>query len=57
MLDIVLSVVGRLDTQSVHSKSQIQRSNIRIQDPQTKQTVEEVITNVPDFLAVRGTIA
>ncbi|KAH6870415.1 putative oxidoreductase [Alternaria rosae] len=57
VLDIVFSVVGRLDAQSVHSNTQIQRPNIRIQDPQTKQTVKEVITDVPDFLAVRGTIA
>jgi len=57
VLDIVLSIVGRLDAQSVYSKSQIQRPNIRIQDPQTKQTVEEVTTDVPDFLAVHGTIA
>ena len=57
MLDIVLSVVGRLDAQSVHSKTQIQRPNIRIQDPQTKQTVEQVTTDVPDFLAVSGTLA
>ncbi|KAI4675057.1 uncharacterized protein J4E88_007961 [Alternaria novae-zelandiae] len=48
---------GRLDAQSVYSKSQIQRPNVRIQDPQTKQTVEEVTTDVPDFLAVHGTIA
>ncbi|KAI4712280.1 hypothetical protein J4E89_002546 [Alternaria sp. Ai002NY15] len=57
VLDIVLSVLGRLDAQSVHSRTQIQRPNIRIQDPQTKQTVEEVVTDVPDFLAVHGTIA
>jgi len=57
VLDIILSVVGRLDPQSVHSKSQIQRPNVRVLDPQTKQTVEKVVTDVPDFLAVHGTIA
>lgn len=56
VLDFVLSVVGQLDPSSIHSKTQIQRPNIRIRDSTTKQIVENATSDVPDLLSVNAAI-
>ncbi|KAG9185096.1 hypothetical protein G6011_07640 [Alternaria panax] len=56
VLDFVLSVVGRLDPPSIHSKAQIQRPDIRIRDPKTMQIVERATSDVPDLISVHATI-
>jgi hypothetical protein len=56
VLDFVLSIVGQLEAPSVQYKSQIQRSNIHMQDLETMQMVEEP-SDVTDLLCLQGTIA
>ncbi|RAR01493.1 putative oxidoreductase [Stemphylium lycopersici] len=56
VLDFVLETVGQIDAESVHSKAQIQRPDIRIRDPSTKQIVGNTISNVPDLLSFHGTL-
>jgi hypothetical protein len=57
VFDFVLSVVGELDPASVHAKAQLQRPEIRVRDPATKEVVEHMTSDVPDLLSVHGALA
>ena len=52
----MLQTVGQIDAESVHSKGQIQRPNIRIRDPSTKQIIGNTVSDVPDLLSFHGTL-
>jgi hypothetical protein len=54
VFDFVLSVTGELDPATVHAKTQLQRPNVRIRDPDTKEIVDRVTSDVPDLLSVHG---
>jgi predicted dehydrogenase len=57
VLDFVLSVTGELVPDSVHAKTQLQRPEVRIRDPKTKEFVDRVTSDVPDLLSVHGALA
>ncbi len=56
MLDFVLWTVGDLDPNSVQSKPQIQRRQIRIRDPSSGNIIETTSSDVPDLLSFHGTL-
>ncbi|KAF2030190.1 oxidoreductase [Setomelanomma holmii] len=56
VFDFVLSVVGELEDSSVRSRSQLQRPQIRVRNPSTKEIVDHITSDVPDLLAVHGTL-
>lgn len=54
VIDYVQSVVGNVVVGTDEVRTQIQRPRIRIRDPQTREFVEEVDSDVPDLLSVHG---
>ncbi|OJZ85511.1 hypothetical protein ASPFODRAFT_34418 [Aspergillus luchuensis CBS 106.47] len=56
MIDYVQSVVGNVVVGTDEARTQIQRPRIRIRDPQTREIVEEVDSDVPDLLSVHGSL-
>jgi hypothetical protein len=54
VFDTMLSTVGDIDPESVHTKLQLQRPNIRIRDPDSGKIVEKITSNVPDLLSLHG---
>jgi hypothetical protein len=57
VFDFVLSVVGELESSSVHAKAQIQRPNIRVRDTSKNEIIEHMTSDVPDLLSVHGALA
>ncbi|CAI6333032.1 unnamed protein product [Periconia digitata] len=57
LLDTILSVLGELSPSTTHTALQLQRPNVRVRDPATKNIVGTVRSNVPDLLSLHGTIA
>lgn len=57
LLDTILSVLGELSPSTTHAALQLQRPDVRIRDPVTKNIVETVRSNVPDLFSLHGTIA
>lgn len=57
VLDFVQAAIGRLDTSSIRSKSQVERPNIRFQDPATNEFVGQTVSSIPDLLTLHGTLA
>jgi predicted dehydrogenase len=53
-LDLVLSVTGRLDPKTVHSRMQLQRPELKIRDPKTGDTIGTWKSEVADFLSLHG---
>ena len=56
MLDIILSVVGELIPDTIHAQLQLQRPDVSIRDPNTKEIVETVRSDVPDLVSLHGTL-
>jgi predicted dehydrogenase len=56
VFDTVLSVVGDLQPEQVHSKLQLQRPDVRVRDSSTKQIIDTVRSNVPDLVSLHGTL-
>ena len=54
VIDYVQSAVGNVVVGTDEARTQIQRPRIRIRDPQTREFVEEVDSDVPDLLSVHG---
>ncbi|KAH8693498.1 hypothetical protein GQ44DRAFT_554500, partial [Phaeosphaeriaceae sp. PMI808] len=52
--DFVLSVLGEIDPETVSTKLQLQRPEVRVRDSSTKQIVEKVTSNVPDLLSLHA---
>lgn len=52
----MLSVLGELEPSSVHTKMQLQRPEIRIRDPKTKEIVGSMTSDVPDLLSLHGSL-
>ncbi|KAK7184948.1 hypothetical protein DPSP01_002777 [Paraphaeosphaeria sporulosa] len=56
LLDTVLSVVGDLESSSVHSQLQLQRPNVRVRDPSTNKIIKTIRSDVPDLISLHGTL-
>jgi hypothetical protein len=56
VFDSVLSVVGELDSSTVHTKTQLQRPTVRVRDVSANKIVETVTSDVPDLLTVHGAL-
>ncbi|KAJ4304823.1 hypothetical protein N0V90_000351 [Kalmusia sp. IMI 367209] len=54
LLDTILSVVGEL--QSVHTKLQLQRPDVRIRESSSEKIIETVRSDVPDLISLHGTL-
>ncbi len=54
VIDFVQIVVGDFIPGSAHAHFQLQRPNIRLRDPATNQIVDEMKSNVPDYLSLHG---
>lgn len=54
MFDQIQHVLGEATIQ--HSHTQIQRPDVKIRDPSTKQITETVSSNVPDLLVATATL-
>ncbi|KAL7944935.1 hypothetical protein V8C42DRAFT_324127 [Trichoderma barbatum] len=55
LFDQVQHVIG--DVQGLQSQVQLQRPNVLLRDPSTKEVVETVKSNVPDLIIINGTLA
>ncbi|KAH6609085.1 oxidoreductase family [Trichoderma cornu-damae] len=55
LFDQVQHVIG--DLQNLQSHLQLQRPNVLLRDPATRQVVETVQSNVPDLVIINGTLA
>lgn len=55
MFDQVQHVLG--DLQGLESHLQLQRPNVLLRNPSTKEVVETVKSNVPDLIIINGTLA
>ncbi|KAL7796752.1 hypothetical protein V8C37DRAFT_371351 [Trichoderma ceciliae] len=55
LFDQVQHVVG--DLQDIKSHLQLQRPNVLLRNPSTKEVVETVKSNVPDLIIINGTLA
>lgn len=53
----MLSVVGEIEPSSVQTKLQLQRPNIPVRDPTSGKIVEHIKSDVPDLVALHGTLA
>ncbi|KAH6140635.1 hypothetical protein HBI64_026100 [Parastagonospora nodorum] len=56
LFDTVLSVVGELDSSTIHAKAQLQRPSVRIRDTSTDKIVETITSDVPDLLSIHGAL-
>lgn len=56
MFDFVLSVLGELAPESVHTKMQLQRPDVRIRDPESGRIVDTIHSDVPDLLSLHGAL-
>jgi len=52
----VLSVLGEVDHESIQSRTQLQRPQIRVRDPSTNEIVASVTSDVPDLLSFHGAL-
>lgn len=57
VLDTVLSVVGGLQPETVHSQLQLQRPDVRIRDPSTNSITRTVRSDVPDLISFHGKLS
>ncbi|RFU74812.1 oxidoreductase family [Trichoderma arundinaceum] len=55
LFDQVQYILG--DLQNIQSHLQLQRPNVLLRDPSTKEVVETVKSNVPDLVIINGTLA
>jgi len=53
---MVLSVLGNLVPETVHSHLQLQRPDVKIRDPKTNNITETVRSTVPDLLSIHGNL-
>ncbi|KAF2832572.1 NAD(P)-binding protein [Ophiobolus disseminans] len=56
VFDTVLSVLGELDLESIHGRTQLQRPEIRIRNPSTNKIVGSMTSDVPDLLSFHGAL-
>ncbi|KAF2249195.1 putative oxidoreductase [Trematosphaeria pertusa] len=56
VFDFVLSVLGELAPESVHTKMQLQRPDVRIRDPESGRIVDTIHSDVPDLLSLHGAL-
>jgi len=54
VFDWVLSVLGDIDTETVHTKLQLQRPSVRIRNPSTNEVLRTTNSNVPDLLTLHA---
>lgn len=50
----MLSAIGDVDYSTVQAKAQIQRPDVRIRNPNTKDTIETVRSDVPDLVSLNA---
>jgi len=55
-LDMALSVVGRMNPNSVRASKFIQRPEINVKDPRTGRIIETIQSDVPDLLSLSGSL-
>ncbi|KAL4934334.1 Gfo/Idh/MocA family protein [Aspergillus undulatus] len=56
VIDLVQSVVGDVIPGSEDVHFQLQRPSVRVRDPQTKEIVETIQSDVPDLVNLHGTL-
>ncbi|KAF1958127.1 NAD(P)-binding protein [Byssothecium circinans] len=57
LFDCILSAIGELDESTVSTRLQLQRPDIRLRNPATKEIVGKVRSDVPDLLSLHGALA
>ncbi|KAJ5945492.1 NAD(P)-binding protein [Penicillium verhagenii] len=56
VIDYIQSVVGDIIPGTDDARTQIQRSDIRVRDPQTDRIIESIRSDVPDLLSLHGSL-
>ncbi|KAJ5938840.1 NAD(P)-binding protein [Penicillium verhagenii] len=56
VIDYIQSVVGDIIPGTDEARTQIQRPDIRVRDPQTDTIVESIRSDVPDLLSLHGSL-
>ncbi|KAF2106109.1 putative oxidoreductase [Lophiotrema nucula] len=54
--DTILSTLGELDPSTTHSTLQIRRPDVKVRDTTSNEIVETIKSDVPDILALNGTV-